>query len=145
MVALKMVSPSQEHLEKHYEDLKDKPFFKGLVSCTCIISFVRGGPDNSRYAQWPHRRHGLGRTRCLQDRPSHSWCYQSSRFCSRHHSRRLRHRRWPKRLPRLRQPSRAQRRRLLCGSRKAMSRSTRTLSSTGSMRSHNQNQAQAKL
>lgn len=33
MVALKMVSPSKEHLEKHYEDLSDKPFFKGLVTC----------------------------------------------------------------------------------------------------------------
>lgn len=33
MVASKMVSPSKEHLEKHYEDLKDKPFFAGLVSC----------------------------------------------------------------------------------------------------------------
>ena len=28
-----MVSASKEHLEKHYEDLKGKPFFPGLVSC----------------------------------------------------------------------------------------------------------------
>jgi nucleoside-diphosphate kinase len=28
-----MTSPGKEHLEKHYEDLKDKPFFKGLVTC----------------------------------------------------------------------------------------------------------------
>jgi nucleoside-diphosphate kinase len=27
------VTPSKEHLEKHYEDLSDKPFFKGLVTC----------------------------------------------------------------------------------------------------------------
>lgn len=33
MVAAKMVSPSKEHLEKHYEDLSEKPFFKGLVTC----------------------------------------------------------------------------------------------------------------
>ena len=33
LVAIKLVSPSKEHLEKHYEDLKDKPFFKGLVTC----------------------------------------------------------------------------------------------------------------
>lgn len=33
MVAAKMVSPGKEHLEKHYEDLKDKPFFPGLVQC----------------------------------------------------------------------------------------------------------------
>ncbi|KAJ9302919.1 hypothetical protein DTO271G3_293 [Paecilomyces variotii] len=32
LVALKLVTPSQEHLEKHYSDLSDKPFFKGLVT-----------------------------------------------------------------------------------------------------------------
>ena len=31
---MKLVSPSKEHLEKHYEDLSDKPFYKGLVTCT---------------------------------------------------------------------------------------------------------------
>ena len=41
MVALKMVSPTQEHLEKHYEDLKDKPFFKGLVTCMCYLVCAR--------------------------------------------------------------------------------------------------------
>ena len=30
---MKLVSPSKEHIEKHYEDLADKPFYKGLVSC----------------------------------------------------------------------------------------------------------------
>ena len=29
-----MVTPSKEHLEEHYKDLSDKPFFKGLVTCT---------------------------------------------------------------------------------------------------------------
>lgn len=29
------MTPSKEHLEKHYADLSDKPFFKGLVSCAC--------------------------------------------------------------------------------------------------------------
>ena len=33
LVAIKLMTASKEHLEKHYEDLKDKPFFKGLVSC----------------------------------------------------------------------------------------------------------------
>ena len=33
LVAIKLVSPSKEHLEKHYEDLSEKPFFKGLVTC----------------------------------------------------------------------------------------------------------------
>ena len=32
-MALKLTSPSKEHLEKHYEDLADKPFYKGLVTC----------------------------------------------------------------------------------------------------------------
>ncbi|MDI1485726.1 MAG: nucleoside diphosphate kinase Ndk1 [Ramalina farinacea] len=32
LVAMKLVSPSKEHLEKHYEDLADKPFYKGLVT-----------------------------------------------------------------------------------------------------------------
>ncbi|GAM83941.1 hypothetical protein ANO11243_019310 [Dothideomycetidae sp. 11243] len=32
LVAIKLVTPSKEHLEKHYSDLSDKPFFKGLVA-----------------------------------------------------------------------------------------------------------------
>ncbi|EON62960.1 nucleoside diphosphate kinase [Coniosporium apollinis CBS 100218] len=32
LVAIKLVTPSKEHLEKHYEDLSDKPFFKGLIT-----------------------------------------------------------------------------------------------------------------
>jgi nucleoside-diphosphate kinase len=31
LVALKLVHANQEHLEKHYADLKGKPFFPGLV------------------------------------------------------------------------------------------------------------------
>jgi nucleoside-diphosphate kinase len=31
LVAIKLVSPSKEHLEKHYEDLSTKPFFPGLI------------------------------------------------------------------------------------------------------------------
>ena len=34
LVAIKLMTASKEHLEKHYEDLKYKPFFKGLVSFT---------------------------------------------------------------------------------------------------------------
>lgn len=33
LVAIKLVTPGKEHLEKHYEDLSSKPFFAGLVSC----------------------------------------------------------------------------------------------------------------
>ncbi|PWI66000.1 hypothetical protein PCL_05478 [Purpureocillium lilacinum] len=32
LVAINLVTPSKEHLEKHYEDLKEKPFFPGLIS-----------------------------------------------------------------------------------------------------------------
>ncbi|MCJ1334314.1 nucleoside diphosphate kinase [Thelotrema lepadinum] len=32
LAALKLVTPSKEHIEKHYEDLSDKPFYKGLVT-----------------------------------------------------------------------------------------------------------------
>ncbi|KAI9654337.1 MAG: nucleoside diphosphate kinase [Bathelium mastoideum] len=32
LAAIKLVTPSKEHLEKHYEDLSDKPFFKGLIT-----------------------------------------------------------------------------------------------------------------
>ncbi|CAI4213847.1 unnamed protein product [Parascedosporium putredinis] len=31
LVAIKLVSPSKDHLETHYADLKEKPFFPGLV------------------------------------------------------------------------------------------------------------------
>lgn len=33
LVAMKLCTPGQEHLEKHYADLAGKPFFKGLISC----------------------------------------------------------------------------------------------------------------
>lgn len=33
LAAMKFVAPSKEHIEKHYEDLSDKPFYKGLVTC----------------------------------------------------------------------------------------------------------------
>ncbi|KAK3648151.1 nucleoside diphosphate kinase Ndk1 [Elasticomyces elasticus] len=32
LAAIKLVTPSKEHLEKHYADLSDKPFFKGLIT-----------------------------------------------------------------------------------------------------------------
>jgi nucleoside-diphosphate kinase len=34
LAAIKLVTPSKEHLQKHYEDLADKPFFPGLIACT---------------------------------------------------------------------------------------------------------------
>uniref|UniRef100_A0A914C017 Nucleoside diphosphate kinase n=1 Tax=Acrobeloides nanus TaxID=290746 RepID=A0A914C017_9BILA len=38
LVAIKMVCPSREHLEVHYDDLRGKPFFQGL------IEFMKSGP-----------------------------------------------------------------------------------------------------
>ncbi|PNS21093.1 hypothetical protein CAC42_3431 [Sphaceloma murrayae] len=32
LVAIKLMTASKEHLEKHYSDLSDKPFFPGLVA-----------------------------------------------------------------------------------------------------------------
>lgn len=31
LVAMKFCQPPKEHLEKHYEELKDKPFFPKLI------------------------------------------------------------------------------------------------------------------
>ncbi|KAF2467979.1 NDK-domain-containing protein [Lindgomyces ingoldianus] len=32
LAAIKLVTPTKEHLEKHYEDLSSKPFFPGLIA-----------------------------------------------------------------------------------------------------------------
>ena len=34
LAAIKLTTPGKDHLEAHYADLKDKPFFAGLVECT---------------------------------------------------------------------------------------------------------------
>ncbi|KAI1505636.1 nucleoside diphosphate kinase [Biscogniauxia marginata] len=38
LVAIKLVTPGKAHLEQHYSDLKDKPFFPGLVE------YMNSGP-----------------------------------------------------------------------------------------------------
>ncbi|PFH60090.1 hypothetical protein XA68_11478 [Ophiocordyceps unilateralis] len=38
LVALRMMQPTKEHMQKHYEDLKSKPFFNDLVA------FMSSGP-----------------------------------------------------------------------------------------------------
>ncbi|KAB8234708.1 nucleoside diphosphate kinase [Aspergillus alliaceus] len=48
LAALKLTSPSKEHLEQHYADLKEKPFFPGLVSYMLsgpIVAMVWEGRD----------------------------------------------------------------------------------------------------
>ena len=38
LVAMKLAAPGKEHMEKHYEDLKEKKFFPGL------ITYMTSGP-----------------------------------------------------------------------------------------------------
>ncbi|OCK91129.1 nucleoside diphosphate kinase [Cenococcum geophilum 1.58] len=38
LTAIKLTTPTKAHLEKHYEDLSDKPFFPGL------IAYMKSGP-----------------------------------------------------------------------------------------------------
>ncbi|KAH8117434.1 nucleoside diphosphate kinase [Phellopilus nigrolimitatus] len=48
LVALKLVHASPEHLEKHYEDLKGKSFFPGLIkymSAGPVVAMVWEGLD----------------------------------------------------------------------------------------------------
>ncbi|KAG8745772.1 nucleoside diphosphate kinase [Ceratobasidium sp. 414] len=48
IVALKMVHATKEHLEKHYADLKDKPFFPGLIRYMAsgpVVAIVIEGLD----------------------------------------------------------------------------------------------------
>ncbi|KAL9612688.1 MAG: hypothetical protein Q9167_002724 [Letrouitia subvulpina] len=48
LAAIKMVTPSKEHLEEHYKDLSQKPFFKNLVTYMLsgpIVAMVWEGRD----------------------------------------------------------------------------------------------------
>ncbi|KAI1918024.1 nucleoside diphosphate kinase Ndk1 [Ophidiomyces ophidiicola] len=67
LVAIKLVTPSQEHLEKHYADLSSKPFFKGLVTYMLsgpICAMVWEGRDAVKTG-----RTILGATNPLQSAP----------------------------------------------------------------------------
>ena len=100
LAAIKLVTPSKEHLEKHYADLSSKPFFPGLIACTFILvpplrwnsKILRNEIDLSRcrYGLRPRVCHGLGRPRCRQDGPCYPRCHQPACFCSGHHPRGLR-------------------------------------------------------
>ena len=94
LVAMKLVTPSKEHLEKHYEDLSNKPFYKGLVTCMSpasqiILSFVHWNTPRTkfdRHAKRSHLRNGLARPLRRQDRPRSPRRHQPSGVCSGHHS-----------------------------------------------------------
>lgn len=49
LVGLKMIAPDEKLAAKHYEDLKDKPFYKGLVAYFCtgqpVVAMCWQGPD----------------------------------------------------------------------------------------------------
>jgi len=48
LVAIKLVQPSKEFAEKHYEDLSKRPFFPGLVkyfSSGPVVAMIWEGPD----------------------------------------------------------------------------------------------------
>ncbi|KAI9933278.1 hypothetical protein ASPWEDRAFT_174434 [Aspergillus wentii DTO 134E9] len=48
LAAMKLTSPSKEHLEKHYADLAGKPFFPGLITYMLsgpIVAMVWEGRD----------------------------------------------------------------------------------------------------
>ncbi|KJE90053.1 nucleoside diphosphate kinase B [Capsaspora owczarzaki ATCC 30864] len=47
LVAMKLLTPSKELVEKHYEDLKDRPFYPGLVAYMAqgpVLAMVWQGP-----------------------------------------------------------------------------------------------------
>ncbi|KAL8690479.1 MAG: hypothetical protein Q9224_004397 [Gallowayella concinna] len=67
LAAIKMVTPSKEHLEEHYKDLSEKPFFKGLVTYMLsgpIVAMVWEGRDAVKTG-----RTLLGATNPLQSAP----------------------------------------------------------------------------
>ncbi|KAI6173144.1 Nucleoside diphosphate kinase [Aphelenchoides besseyi] len=80
LVALKMTQPSKEHLEVHYQDLKDKPFFGGLVTYMGsgpIVAMVWEGLDAVKTG-----RTILGTTNPLQSAPGTirgDFCLQTGR------------------------------------------------------------------
>ncbi|KAJ8078539.1 nucleoside diphosphate kinase Ndk1 [Marasmius tenuissimus] len=67
IVALKMVTATTEHLEKHYADLKGKPFFPGLIKYMAsgpVVGIVFEGYDAVATG-----RTMLGATNPLQSAP----------------------------------------------------------------------------
>ena len=67
LVAMKMMNPSKEQFEKHYEDLAAKPFFPGLLKYMMsgpVVGMVWQGVDVVRTA-----RKMLGETRPLESNP----------------------------------------------------------------------------
>ncbi|KAF8911939.1 nucleoside diphosphate kinase [Gymnopilus junonius] len=67
LIALKLVHATPEHLEKHYADLKGKPFFPGLIKYMAagpVVAMVWQGLDSVKTG-----RSMLGATNPLQSPP----------------------------------------------------------------------------
>ena len=67
LVAMKMMSPTKEHYEKHYADLAAKPFFPSLLTYMMsgpVVGMVWEGRDAVRTG-----RKMLGETRPLESQP----------------------------------------------------------------------------
>ena len=80
LVAIKMTKASRQHLEIHYQDLKDKPFFAGLVEYMAsgpVVAMVWEGLDVVKQG-----RVMLGATNPLASAPGTirgSYCVQTGR------------------------------------------------------------------
>jgi len=80
LVGLKMLHASKEHLQVHYQDLKDKPFFAGLInymSSGPVVAMVWEGLDAVKQG-----RAMLGATNPLQSAPGTirgDYCLQTGR------------------------------------------------------------------
>lgn len=91
---MKMVHASEEHLEKHYADLKGKPFFPGLVKYMAsgpVVALVFQGKQNRIERSRNHRLTlpSSFRQRRRQTRTNSSWRYKPSRLITRNDSWRL--------------------------------------------------------
>ena len=67
LVGMKLMRPSKEHFEQHYGDLKDKPFFPGLISYVMsgpVVAMVWQGTNIVKTA-----RKMLGETKPLESNP----------------------------------------------------------------------------
>lgn len=67
LIGLKLVRPDKAHFEQHYGDLKDKPFFPGLIGYVMsgpVIAMVWQGTNIVKTA-----RKMLGETKPLESNP----------------------------------------------------------------------------
>lgn len=86
LAALKMVSPSQSHLEEHYKDLKTKGFFPSLIKYMQsgpVVAMVRSSRQCLFFEQ---EVLGLARQASCQDRACYYRCHEPLGIDCRHDS-----------------------------------------------------------